>query len=154
MAEISRDRDDFFRTASTIGGYVLFPRNRAGQTGWTINQARGVSHRIVDRFDLTLECIRRHYLDPDSESPLAPRLRYYADFFALFGDFAAYVRFFMLEDLVTPDAGAVRSLMSGDVVNDFPLPAHARTVGDYAEYRARSLAFVRARNERIRRLGL
>ncbi|MFK5636201.1 DUF6994 family protein, partial [Ornithinimicrobium sp. LYQ103] len=87
VAEIEQDTDDFFRIASTIGGYVLFPRNGEGQTGQTINQARGVHRQIADRFDLTLECIRRHYLDPRMDSPLADRLNYYRDFFALFRDF-------------------------------------------------------------------
>jgi hypothetical protein len=53
VAEIARDADDFYRIASTIGGYILFPRNRAGQTGWTLNQARGMHAAIADRFDLT-----------------------------------------------------------------------------------------------------
>ncbi len=43
------------------------------------------------RFDLTLECIRRHYLD--EPSPLSDTLAWYADFFGLFGDFAGYVDF-------------------------------------------------------------
>src|SRR5690606_6071600 len=62
VAEIEQDTNDFFRLASTIGGYALFPRNGEGQTGQTINQARGVHGQIADRFDLTLECIRRYYL--------------------------------------------------------------------------------------------
>lgn len=41
VVEIAKDANDFYRMASTIGGYVLFPRNRAGQAGATINQARG-----------------------------------------------------------------------------------------------------------------
>lgn len=45
----------------------------------------------MDRFDLTLECIRRHYLNMDS--PLAPTLSRYTKFFALFGDFPGYVSF-------------------------------------------------------------
>jgi hypothetical protein len=110
VAEIAKGADDFYRIASTIGGYIVFPRNRAGQTGWTINQARGMHSAIADRFDLTLECIRRHYSDPAAENPLGERLAYYADFFSLFGDFDAYVRFFLLDDLVTQDRGAVRSL--------------------------------------------
>ena len=48
------------------------------------------SESIRDRFDLTLECIRRHYLD--EPSPLSATLARYADFFGLFGDFAGYVR--------------------------------------------------------------
>lgn len=154
VAEIEQDKDDFFRLASTIGGYVLFPRNGKGQTGQTINQARGVHGQIADRFDLTLECIRRHYLDPKLESPLAHRLNYYGDFFALFGDFDSYVRFFLLDDLVTPDRDGVWSLLNGEVVTDFPLPAYATTPRDYATFRENSIRLVRSRNERILKLGL
>ncbi len=59
----------------TIGGMILWPGNRIDGK-WTINQARGCAGRIADRFDLTVECIRRHY-DGDTTHPLAgtlPRL--------------------------------------------------------------------------------
>ncbi|SOC51081.1 DUF6994 family protein [Ornithinimicrobium cerasi] len=154
VTEVEADTDDFFRIASTIGGYVLFPRNGEGQRGHTINQARGVHRQIADRFDLTLECIRRHYLDPRLESPLADRLNYYRDFFALFRDFNTYVRFFLLDDLLTPDRDGVVSLLTGGVVTDFPVPAYASTPMEYATFRVNSIAFVRARNERIQRLEL
>lgn len=155
IAEIALDLDDFFRIASTIGGYILFPRNRPGQTGDTINQLRGrMRWSIGDRFDLTLECIRRHYSDPEAENPLGDRLRYYADFFSLFGDFDGYIRFFLLEDLVTPDRRAVRSLMSGDPLTGFSAAAIAANPAEYAGYRQRSIAFVAARNDRIRQLGM
>jgi hypothetical protein len=42
VAEIAKDADDFYRVACTMGGYIVFPRNRVGQTGWTINQYRGM----------------------------------------------------------------------------------------------------------------
>lgn len=58
------------------------------------------------RFDLTVECIRRHYAAGDS--PLAATLARYADFFALFEDFQGYVEYFLLQDLVAPDCSAVR----------------------------------------------
>ena len=154
VAEIAQDAGDFYRVASTIGGYIVFPRNRVGQTGWTLNQARGMHSSIADRFDLTLECIRRHYADPSAANPLGERLAYYADFFQLFGDFDRYVRFFLLDDLLTEDRAGVRSLMSGEPLTAFPSPAFASTPGAYAEYRKRSIAFVLARNDRIRRLEL
>lgn len=152
-AEIMRDVDDFYRIASTIGGYIVFPRNRTGQTGWTINQARGMYSAIADRFDLTLECIRRHYSEPDAANPLGKRLAYYADFFALFRDFDTYVRFFLLDDLVNDD-GNVCSLVNGEPLTDLSLPAVTGSVEEYGEYRRRSIAFVSARNEQIRLLGL
>ena len=154
VAEIARDADDFYRVASTIGAYIVFPRNRMGQTGDTINQARGRNPLIADRFDLTLECIRRHYADPAEESPLRERLAYYADFFSLFSDFDGYVRFFLLQDLLTADQSAVRSLMSGEPISGFTEPAIAATAGEYVEYRQRSIKFLRARNARVLDLGL
>ncbi|WP_298891716.1 hypothetical protein [uncultured Serinicoccus sp.] len=153
-AEVALDADDFFRLASTIGGYVLFPRNSAGQTGQTINQARGVNRQIADRFDLTLECIRRHYQNPELDSPLAGRLNYYRDFFALFRDFDTYVRFFLLDDLVTSDRKGVWSLLTASVLNDFPAAGFATSPMEYAAFRRNSIQFVRARNRRIQRLEL
>jgi hypothetical protein len=51
-----------FRTIGyTIGGMMIFPGNRVDKKQ-TINGARGFNRRIADRLDLTLECIRRHYL--------------------------------------------------------------------------------------------
>lgn len=152
--EIAKDADDFYRVASTIGGYILFPRNSIGQAGSTINQARGVDRRIADRFDLTLECIRLHYSDPSAYNPLGERLAYYADFFALFGDFDGYVRLFLLDDLVTADRSAVLSFMSGEPVSGFSMSALAVDPAQYVKYRRRSLAFVKERNARIRQLGL
>ena len=98
------DIDDFWRVASTIGARIVFPANQINGKH-TINQARGINSRIADRFDLTLECIRRHYLR--LWSPLADALDRYVDFFELFGGFGGYVEFFLLEDLVAPD-GSVR----------------------------------------------
>ena len=58
----------FIRAGCTIGGFILFPCNRVDGRQ-TINQARGTDPKIGDRFDLTLECIRRYYAG--GESPLA-----------------------------------------------------------------------------------
>ncbi len=113
-----------------------------------------MDRRIADRFDLTLECIRLHYSDPTAENPLGERLAYYADFFALFGDFDGYVRLFLLDELVTADRSAVLSLMSGEPLGAFGTPALAFSPVQYAEYRQRSIAFVKARNARILQLGL
>lgn len=112
-------------------------------------------HRqIADRFDLTLECIRLHHTDPTAGSPLAERLAYYADFFALFDDFRGYVRHFLLEDLVTADHEAVLSLMTGEPLSGPSTAALAGSPEQYAGYRQRSIAFVNARNARIAQLGL
>ena len=52
---------EFLHIGYTIGGMMLWPGNQIDRR-WTINQARGCNWQIRDRFDLTLECVRRHYL--------------------------------------------------------------------------------------------
>lgn len=146
--QFPESENEAFRTIGyTIGGMMVFPGNRIGRK-MTINGARGFKRQIADRFDLTLECIRRHYLA--HRSPLADTLSLYASFFALFDDFRGYVRFFLLEDLVTSDFGGVRFFMPFD---DFRSAAVPRDVDSYAEYRRRSIDFIEARNRRIQLFG-
>lgn len=98
ISQLSTDEiDQIFNSGATIGSYTLFPANRVAGT-MTINGARGCNRKIGDRFDLTLECIRRHY--QREESPLSRTLSSYREFFELFGDFRGYVEFFLLQDLV------------------------------------------------------
>jgi Family of unknown function (DUF6994) len=66
------------RNGYTIGGMMVFPGYQVDGR-MTINAQRGCHPRTRDRFDLTLECIRRHYLD--EPSPLSDTLARYADFF-------------------------------------------------------------------------
>ena len=72
------DIDNFYNIGSTIGGYIIFPANRIERRP-TINGIRGMHRRINDRFDLTLECIRRYY--DGVESPLFTHLERYRSFF-------------------------------------------------------------------------
>lgn len=149
---------EFNTKTYTIGAMMVFPSNKIDGLV-TINVARGFHGSICDRFDLTVECIRRHYLDPgrtrDSRcfsgpNPLAPTLSRYTDFFNLFGDFRGYVRFFLLDDLVTEDL-SVKFFMPFD---DFHSRATPMDVGTYDEYRRRSIEFVEARNNRIQQLNI
>ena len=58
--QIPREEQETFNGLGyTIGGMMLFPGNRIGRK-MTINGARGFHPKIKDRFDLTVECIRRH----------------------------------------------------------------------------------------------
>jgi hypothetical protein len=136
------DREDVLRRCHTIGGMILFPGVMVH--GWTINQARGMSPDIEDRFDLTLECIRRHYLAV--ASPLDSDLGRYADFFGLFENFRGYIDFFLLQDLVTDDYSSVRFWAPFDGFTTTPLPAD---LDAYLRYRAKMLAWIDARNARI-----
>jgi hypothetical protein len=141
-----QELEAFKAMAYTIGGMIVFPGNRIEGMP-TINQERGVNPAIADRFDLTVECIRRHYLNHDS--PLAPTFSRYATFFALFSDFRGYVTFFLLDDLVADDGGVKFFLPFDDGFMPDPWP---RDVGAYAEYRRRSIEFIEARNNRIAQL--
>jgi hypothetical protein len=146
--QFSEDENEGFVAACyTIGGMMIFPSNQIGGKQ-TINGARGFSRAIADRFDLTLECMRRQYLELDS--PLASTLTRYESFFDLFDKFRGYVDFFMLEDLVTKET-FVKFFMPFD---DFHSPSIPNDVNTYREYRRRSMDFVDARNLRIQNLKL
>jgi len=137
------DLDGFNSIGYTIGGMIIFPGNRVGRK-MTINGARGFHPGIKDRFDLTLECIRRHY---DNEaSPLSEVLTRYTDFFALFVDFRNYVEFFLLQDLVTEDFSAVKFFMPFNDFKTSPLPASKEA---YIAYKHLAVEFLEARNLRI-----
>jgi hypothetical protein len=135
--------DSFNRLGYTIGGMMLFPGNRIGRQ-MTINGARGFHPRIKDRFDLTVECIRRHYCG--ASSPLTETLARYADFFRLFGDFRGYVAHFLLQDIVSDDASGVKFFAPFEDFGTSPLPESADA---YREYRRLAMAFIEARNQRI-----
>ncbi len=127
----------------TIGGMMVFPGNRIDRK-WTINQARGCTRRIGDRFDLTLECIRRHY--GSESSPLSSVLARYSSFFELFRDFRGYVEFFLLQDIVPANYAAVKIAAPFDDFRDSPIPDG---VDEYRAYKNAMVAFIQARNQRI-----
>jgi hypothetical protein len=137
------EREAFHNIGYTIGGMMVFPGNRVGGK-MTINGARGFHPKIKDRFDLTLECIRRHYVD--EASPLSATLARYADFFGLFGDFAGYVDFFHLQDLVNEVTPTVKFFMPFEDFTASPLPG---TLDAYLVYRQRAIEFIESRNRRI-----
>jgi hypothetical protein len=125
----------------TIGSAILFPKT-APEGRMTINKARGMRRVISDRFDLTLECIRLHYLGDDS--PLADVLADQSDFFGLFEDFRGYVDFWLLQDLV--DGEQVRFWLPFD---DFGGRAVPQDVDSYLAYSHGREEFITARNARI-----
>jgi len=142
IQQIPQEAEELFNTGSTIGAYILFP-NRRINGKHTINQARGVNSLIDDRFDLTLECIRRFYLGIDS--PLYDTLERYKDFFDLFQNFTGYVHFFLLEDLVMRD-GSIRFFLPFD---GFASPPTFTDIDDYLVYKNQVMEFIHARNRRI-----
>lgn len=135
------EREELKQKVRTIGGHIIFPAHK--KNGFTINQARGVSRIICDRFDLTLECIRRFY--QDEESPLSKTLTNYKDFFDLFIDFSGYVEFFHLKDFVDQNEQIEFSLPF-DNFNRPPLP---QTNDEYRQYKKHTLNLINKRNKRI-----
>ncbi len=131
----------------TIGGMMVFPENQVDGK-WTMNQARGCTGSIGDRFDLTLECIRRHYAE--DANPLSGVLARYARFFDLFRDFRGYVEYFFLQDLVSADFSAVTISEPFDNFRGSPIPSGAR---QYNAYKTASVMFIEARNQRIMASG-
>lgn len=127
----------------TIGGFIIFPGNRVDNK-MTINGARGCHRKIEDRFDLTLECIRRHY--GNTESPLSETLKRYSDFFEIFRDFKGYTEFFLLQDLVTECGNGVRFFLPFDNFQRSAFPTDAR---EYAAYAKCATDFLNARNARM-----
>ena len=142
IAEVQSDADELFKVGSTIGAYIIFPSYRVDRKN-TINGARGMSAKIADRFDLTLECIRRHYAG--EESPLSDVFERYGDFFELFVDFKRYVDFFLLQDLVTADY-QVNFYLPFDGFERKGVPANP---DEYRVLKEATVAFIQARTQRM-----
>lgn len=134
----------FYNSSFAIGGYILFPGGKRDGVQ-TINQARGCNLKIADRFDLTLECIRRQYLG--ITNPLANTLNGYWDFFELFGDFRGYVEFFLLHDLVDDSFERIKFHLPFD--DEFPSRPFPKTVDEYIHYMNNTLKFINRRTERM-----
>lgn len=139
----SDEMDIFFSVCSTIGAYIIFPSKRIDKK-MTINGSRGVNHKIQDRFDLTLECIRLYYLKQNS--PLSETFERYSSFFNLFTNFEGYVDFFLLQDLLDRDYSTIKFWCPFDSFDCPPLP---KNVSVYREYKKNLMRFVTARNQRI-----
>lgn len=80
-----------------------------------------------------------------SPNPLGQALARYADFFALFDDFEGYVDFFLLNDLVD-NGDSVRFFLPFD---GFAGRAAPTDIAGYRQFRAATIDFLRARNQRI-----
>lgn len=135
------EREELKHKVRTIGGHIIFPAHK--KNGFTVNQARGVSRIICDRFDLTLECIRRFY--KDEQSPLYNTLINYKDFFDLFIDFKGYVDFFLLQDFINNKELIEFSLP----FDNFTRPPLPQTIDEYKQYKTHIIDLVNRRNKRI-----
>jgi hypothetical protein len=148
-SELSKEVEEFRNIGSTIGGYILFPAKKIDGK-MTINGARGFNQKIADRFDLTLECIRLHYLG--KTNPLQGVLDQNSSFFKLFERFTEYVDFFLLQDLVSLNYESINFFTP--IKQNFessPLPV---TKAEYMQYMKGSTSFTAKRNERIKAWSL
>ena len=136
--------EKFVSLCSTIGGYIIFPSERINNQ-MTINGARGINKKIRDRFDLTLECIRRYYREEDN--PLNETLKRYSSFFKLFVNFQGYVDFFLLQDLVDNNYSEIKYFIPFKSFEESPLPDDTN---HYKLYKENLSIFVVSRNERIK----
>ena len=133
--------EDFIHKTYTIGGSIIFPRHRN-----SINQIKGTNRYIADRWDLTLECIRRYYAG--EESPISWCLEQDREFFDLFVDFKGYVEFFFLQDSVSKDFSKVVRWIDTELFERDPFP---RDSEEYDFWISKNVEFVRMRNMRIRK---
>ena len=132
--------ENYVKISYTIGGFIIFPKYKGG-----INQTRGCNYQIRDRFDLTLECIRRYYIG--EKSPLSTVLEQNKEFFELFIDFKGYIDFFFLQDLVTDDYQKIDFWIGTGDMTQSPFP---QNIDEYFSLIERELLFVKKRNERIK----
>lgn len=143
-----RQQRSFQRHRYTIGSMMIWPSTTVEGAG-TINGMRGLNSRVADRFDLTLECVRRHY---DGESnPLEKVLTANRSYFDLFESFSGFIESFELQDLADPTTGTVRFMMP---FNDFDGPGHPRDAEEYKSYMKEARRFLTARNSRIAASGV
>jgi len=144
IAQIPKDKlRNFKYITETIGGIIVWPSNQLDRK-LTINAEKGFNKKISDRLDLTIECIRRYYLN--RESALYLTLKRYERFFSLFESFKGYVDFFLFQDAVTRDYSSVRIAPPFDNFESVPVPA---TVTEYMQYMNHTTELVKARNKRI-----
>ena len=145
LKDLTNEVEKFRNIGSTIGGYILFPAKKIDGK-MTINGARGFNQKIADRFDLTLECIRLHYLG--KPNPLQEVLDQNSSFFKLFESFAGYVDFFLLQDLVDAKYESINLFIPiKQMFESSPLPASKE---EYLQYMKSSTSFTAKRNERIK----
>lgn len=140
--QIPDEVNELYDKGSTIGGYIIFPNNSINRKH-TLNQSRGIKSLIDDRFDLTLECIKRFYIG--EQSPLYETISRYSKFFNLFIDFNGYIDFFLLNDLID-DKNKIKFYLPFD---EFRTKPKFNSTKEYIEYKKRAIDFLENRNRRI-----
>ena len=132
--------EDIIRRAYTIGGMIIFPKHPS-----SMNQNKGTNMLVSDRWDLTLECIRRWY--NGENSPLYETIERDKDFYNLFVNFKGFVDFFFLQDCVSDDYAKV-DIWCGNA--NFKESALPKTLEHYFEFINKEFDFLNKRNARIK----
>lgn len=130
---------EYIRKTNTIAGFTIFPKHQG-----SMNQNRGINTRIRDRWDLTMECIRRYYAG--QKSPLSDTLETDVEFYNLFGSFKNFVDFFFLQDCVSDNYESV-DIWLGDV--NFRDDALPKNTEEYFAFIEKEMAFLEKRRQRI-----
>ena len=131
--------EDYVHRSYTIGGTIIFPKHMG-----SMNQSKGTNKLICDRWDLTLECIRKYYIG--QSSPLINTILRDKSFFDLFVNFKGYVDYFFLQDCVTKDYSKVKFFIGDGTFQENPLP---KSVDEYLFFMEKEREFLERRNARI-----
>lgn len=140
VGDVESYYEELIKRSYSIGGMIIFPKHTN-----SMNQGKGRNSLISDRWDLTLECIRRYYAGECS--PLSKIIESDKQFFDLFVDFKGYVDYFLLQDCVSDDYSTV-DIWCGDA--SFTKSGLPETAGDYIEFIRKEHAFLDKRNNRIK----
>lgn len=121
------------------GNFIIFPKK---DKKVSINVARGnYRGKIKDRFDLTLDCIKKQYESRDNSLSWILQ-EYWDEFFGRFYDFNEYVHFFMLEDYLDEKNEVIRLIDNEEHI----LP---KTLEEYDEYIKRISSIIDKRTQKI-----
>jgi hypothetical protein len=153
--EVQEEYNNFNKLAHTIGNYIIFPLNPEGTPRGidTINTGRCKLYncKIKDRFDLTLECIRRYYFKKDNpsyneENPLYDIIKRFDYYFDLFVNFKEFCDFYFLQDLTENDYKKIKYFLT---FKGFSIDPYPKKVEDYREYMKKATEFIDKRNKLI-----
>ena len=139
VADFEELYEHLLRRSYSIGSMIIFPVHVN-----SMNQRRGMNILIADRWDLTLECIRRHYAG--EESPRTKVIEQDKAFYDLFVDFKGYVDFFFLQDCVSEDYSSVNIWMGDALFRKSGLP---ETVEEYFKLLLKEHIFPDKTNKRF-----
>ena len=133
-------QEEYIKKSYNIGGMIIFPKHPN-----SLNQKRGMHNKIRDRFDLTLECIRRYYEQSKNYNPLQDVLQADEKYYNFFGSFKGFIDTFFLQDWVDKYY-RVKFMLDFDNFQTSPLP---QNYDEYMILHDKQLELVQKRNCRI-----